>query len=87
MHSTHNKGKSFINERFISTWKEKIYKKITANDSKCYLGYLNKLVNEYNNTCQLPIGKNPIDADYSAFTEEIEKNPKVPKFKVDDKVC
>ena len=28
-----------------------------ANDSKCYLGYLNMLVNEYNNTNYRSIGK------------------------------
>ena len=37
MCSTYNEGKSVIAERFIKTLKEKIYKKITANDSKCYL--------------------------------------------------
>ena len=39
-----------IAERFIKTLKGKIYKKITANDSKSYLPYLNKLVDQYNNT-------------------------------------
>ena len=36
--------KSIIAERFIKTFKAKIYKKMTANDSKSYLSYLNKLV-------------------------------------------
>ena len=30
--------------------------------------------------------KNPIDSDHSASTEEIETNPKTPKFKVGDRV-
>ena len=48
MYSTHNEGKSVIAERFIKTLKSKIYKKnVTANDNK---SYLNKLVDQYNNT-------------------------------------
>ena len=50
MYSTHNEGKSVIAERFIKTLKAKIYKKMTVNDSKSYLGYLNKLVDQYNKT-------------------------------------
>ena len=36
---------------------------MTANDSKSYLPYLNRLVDQYNN--QHFIGKKPITADYS----------------------
>ena len=39
MYWTHNEGKSVIAERFIKELKEKIYKKMTANDSKSYLAY------------------------------------------------
>ena len=42
---------------------------MTANDSKSYPGYLNKLVDEYNNTYQGSIGKKYIHADYYALTE------------------
>ena len=59
---------------------------MTANNSKSYLGYLNKSVDEYNNTYHRSIGKKSIDADYSALTEEIETNPKANKPKVSDKV-
>ena len=34
MYLTHNEGKSIIAERFIKTLKAKIYKKMTADDSK-----------------------------------------------------
>ena len=58
---------------------------MTANDRKPYLAYLNKLVDQYNNTyyhhC---IDKKPINADYSALTEKNETNLKAPKFKVND---
>ena len=62
MYFTHNEGKSVIAGRFIKTLKSKIYKKTTANDSKFYLPYLNKLVDEYNKTYHHSIDKKPINA-------------------------
>ena len=59
---------------------------MTANDNKSCLPYLNKSVEQYNNTYHHSINKKPIDADYSALTEKIETNPKGPKFKVNDRV-
>ena len=59
---------------------------MTANDSKSYLSYLNKLVDEYNTTCHHSIGKKPVNADYSALSAEIEMNPKAPEIKVGDTV-
>ena len=59
---------------------------MTANRSKSYLLYLNKLVDQYNNTYHHSINKKPISADYSALTEKIETNHKALKFKVNDKV-
>ena len=41
-----------------------------ANDSKSYLPYLNKLVEQYNNTYHPSSNKNPINADYSVLTEK-----------------
>ena len=49
-YSTHNEGKSMVSEWFTKTLKVKIYKKITVNDSKSYLGHSNKLADEYNKT-------------------------------------
>ena len=86
MYSTNNGGKSVIAERFIKTLKSKIYKKMTANDSKSYLPHLNKLVDQYNNTYHYSIRKKPINANYSTLTEKIETNPKVSEFKVNDSV-
>ena len=45
--------------------------------------YLNKLVDQYNNTYDLSVNRKPND---SALSIKIETNPKVPKFKVDDRV-
>ena len=82
MYSAHIEGNSVIAERFIKTLKAKTYKKVTANDKKSYLPYLNKLVDQYNNTYYHSIHKKPINIDYSALTKNIEMNPKAPKFKV-----
>ena len=64
---THNEGKSVFAERFIKTFKGKIYKKFKPNDNKSYLGYLNKLINEYNNSYHHSIGKEIIVAIYSGY--------------------
>ena len=71
MYSTHNEVKSVISERFIKRLRSKIHKKMRANDNKSYLLYLNKLVDQYNNTYHHSINKKPINADYSAFTEKL----------------
>ena len=42
---------------------------MVANDSKFYLPYLNKSVDQNNNTYNHFINKKPINADYSASTE------------------
>ena len=86
MYLAHNKGKSVVARRFIRTLKGEIYKKMMANGSKSYLNYLTKLVDEYNTKSNHSVGKKPANADYSAFSEEIESNPKAPKLKVGDRV-
>ena len=84
--STHIKGKFVFDESFIRSLNVKICKNVTANDSKSYLGYLKKLVDEYCNTYYCSIGKKPIDCDYSVFTEETKSSYKVHRFKISDKV-
>ena len=59
---------------------------MTAYDIKSYLGYLNKLVDQSNNTFHGSIGKKSVDAGYSVLTEKTESSNKAPKFKVDDRV-
>ena len=86
MRSAYNEGKTVIAERFIKTLKAKIYKKMTVDDSKSYLKYLNKIVDHNNNSYYHSIKKTPINADYSALTEKIERNLQAPKFKVNDRV-
>ena len=50
MYSTPNERKSVIAKMFTKTLKAKICKKMTAHDSQSYLSYLNKLVDQCNNT-------------------------------------
>ena len=45
---------------------------MTAYDIKSYLGYLNKLVDQSNNTFHRSIGKKPVDAGYSVLTEKTD---------------
>ena len=59
---------------------------MTANDSKSHLPYLNKLVDQYNNTYHHSIDKRIANADYPALTKNIDTNPKAPKFKVNDRI-
>ena len=53
-----------------------------ANNKKSCFGYLNNLVDKYNNTYHHSIGKKPITVNYSTLTDEMETNTKSPKFKV-----
>ena len=46
--------------------------------SKSYIRYLNKLIDEYNNTYHHSVGKRTNDVDYSALTEETKTNPIAP---------
>ena len=59
---------------------------MTANDSKSYLAYLNKLVDQYNNTYHHSINKNLLMLIILLWLKKIVTNPKAPKFKVNDRV-
>ena len=45
-------------------------------------GYLNRLVDQCNNTYHRSVDKKPPDTDYSALAEEIESIHKAPTFKL-----
>ena len=53
---------------------------MTVSNSKSYLGYFKKLVDEYKNIFNRTIGKKVIHIDYSALTEEIESSHETLKF-------
>ena len=46
---------------------------MTANDSKFYLSYLNKVVDQYNNTYHYSLNKNPINVNYSPLPEKMRR--------------
>ena len=82
MCSTNSEGKSVSNDRFIKILKAKIYKKITVNNNKSYLSYLNKLVDQYNNNYHHSVGKKQVNAGYSALTEKLKRIMKLLNLKL-----
>ena len=87
MHSTYNKGKSVVAERFITTLKNKLLKHITAVSKKVYFDVLDDIVNKYNNAVHRTIKIKPIDVTSGSPAEYNEdSNEKDPKFKVGDHV-
>ena len=57
-----------------------------SRNSCSYLDCLDRLVDEYNYTYNLSIGRKPFLASYSVLAGQIETNHKAPKFKVGDRV-
>ena len=45
-----------------------------------YLGYLNKLADECNNSYHYSFGKKPVDADYSPLTEDLNAEKIIGSF-------
>ena len=60
MYSIHTIGQSVVAERFIRTFKTKIYKYITSISRNVYIDKLNDIVNEYNNTYHITIKMKPV---------------------------
>ena len=48
MYSIHNEGISVVAERFIRTFKNKIYKYMTSISKNVYINKLDDIVDEYN---------------------------------------
>ena len=85
MYSTHIEGKSVVDERFIKTLKNKIYKYMTSISKNVYIDKLDDIVDEYNNTYHTTIKMKPIDVkDNTYLNADKEINNKDPKFKVGD---
>ena len=61
MYSTHDEGKSVPAERFIRTFKNKIYKFMTSVSQNVYIDKLDDIVNNYNNTYHSTIKMKPAD--------------------------
>ena len=86
MYSTYNEGKSVVAERFIRTFKNKLYKHMTATGKNIYYDVLNDVVNEYNNTKHNTIKMKPKDVVDNKRVYIDEHNEKDSRFKVGDRV-
>ena len=84
--SKFNACKSAVAERSIKYWRLKCITRMTADNKKSYLGYFNKLVDEYNNSYHRSIDKKLTVADCSDVTEKLQSSPKATKFKIRDRV-
>ena len=60
MYSTNNEAKSVIDERFIRTLKNKIYKYMTSISKNVYIDKLDNIVRKYNSTYHTSIKMRPV---------------------------
>ena len=87
MYSTFNKGKSVVDERFMRTLKNKLYKHMTDTGKNVYYHVLDDLVNEYNNTKHNTIKMKPEDVKNDNNRVYIDEyNKKSARFNVNDRV-
>ena len=61
MYTSHNEGKSVVDERFIRALKTKIYKYVTSMPKNAYLDKLGDIVNKYNNIYHKIIKMKPVN--------------------------
>ena len=87
MYSTHNEEKSVAAERFIRTFKNKIYNHKTVVSKNAYIDKLDNIVNEYNNTHHRTIKMKTTEVKDNTYIDSIKKaNDKDCKLKVGDHV-
>ena len=87
MYLIHNERKSVIAERFIRTFKAKIYKYMTSVLKNVYIDKLDDIVSEYDNTYHRTIKIKHVDVKDNTYIDFKKKvNDKDPKFKVSDHV-
>ena len=95
LYHTQNEEKSSIVERWNKTMKNKMWKIFSANNNTVYWDKLDKLVDDYNNTCHSSIKMTPTEASLKENEKKVFANlygdliylkPKKPKFSIGDKV-
>ena len=85
IYSTHNEGKSVVAEKFIRTFKNKIYKYTNSISKSVYLDKLDDIVNKYNNTYHNTNKTKPVDVKPSTYIESSKEiNYQDPKFRIGD---
>ena len=80
IHSTHSEGKSVVAERFIRTFKDKIYKYMTSTSKNVYIDKLDDIVDEYYNTYHSTIKIKPDDK--KIMTMPLKKRIKILNMKL-----
>ena len=87
MYSAHNEGKSVVDEKYITTLKNKIYKHMNAKSKNVYCDKWDDTVDKHNNTYHRTINMKHTDVKRSIFIDfDLENNDEDPKFKVGDHV-
>ena len=95
LYHTQNEEKSSIVERWNKTMKNKMWKMFSANNNTVYWDELDKLVDDYNNTCYSSIEMSPTEASKKENEKKVFANlygvliywkVKNPKFSIGDKV-
>ena len=82
---THNEEKTVSAERFITAFKNKIYKCMTSVSKNVHIDKLDDIVNKYNNTYHSTDKMKPVDLKSSTYIDYCKKvNDKDPKFKIAD---
>ena len=69
MHSTHNEGKSVVDERFIRTFKNKMYKYMTSISKNMYIDKLDDIVTNFNNAYHRIIKMKFVDVKSSTYID------------------
>ena len=85
MYSTYNENISVVAERFIRTFKNKLYKHMTATGKNVCYDVLDDVVNKYNNTKHSTIKMKPIDVKNNKRVYVDEHTEKDSRFKVGDR--
>ena len=69
MYSMHNERKSVVDERFIRTLKNKIYKYMSSSSKNVYIDKLDNIVNKYNNAYHSTIKMKTFDVKSSTYID------------------
>ena len=73
MYSTYNQGKSVMAERFIKTFKNKMWKHVTAFSENVYFHVTDDINDEYN-TFHKTIKMKPVDVKSNSYAEYNENS-------------
>ena len=83
MYSTHNEGKSVVDERVIRTIHNKIYKYMTSISKNVYIDELDDILHKYNNKKHGKIKMKPIDVKDNTYIDvsKVGDHVRISKYK------